>query len=726
MDQRRYIIALFASVIIFPCLLIIHAAILYSHPELATNDINIAASILAYTLFGIGMIITLIFLRNNTHRLRRKEHRVRLRETRYRKLIEDSGFSTITIDRQGIIRFVSKNIERISGYNADELTGGNLLKCMPAIFRPQIADIIANMEITEEYPETIQVQVFTIERVDKWVSCRIYPVKNSNNEITELTLMIWDTEKERLLQLELQSMEQSQKSQQKLMQTILDHSPALVYIKDLQGNFVFVNQKFKTITGVERNEDIINSDVYTEEKIKEVHRQDEMVMSEKRPIPFEEDFLLKNGNRAYFWAIKFPIFNGQGEVEYICGIDTDITALKLSEQIIIGAKKEAEQAKAAQETFLANISHEIRTPMNGIIGMSNLMRDTSLNAEQKEYLDAIGESAKNLLSIINDLLDFSKIKSGKFHLETIDFKPRNIIQTTMYPLLVRANEKKLALNCFIDTTIPDTLNGDPIRLQQIIINLVGNAIKFTDSGSIEIKVYPQSYTEDSLLMCIDVIDTGIGIAQDKIDNIFESYVQSDTSISRLHGGTGLGLAIVKQLAELQNGSVNATSTLGKGSIFNVQIPYKIVQSSNTNPAQINEVVNNNNEMLKGIRILVAEDNLINQKVVRQTLLRQKAEVEIAGNGKSALEKLNYQDFDILLMDLQMPEMDGYTATYHIRNIMKNPVPIVAMTADAIKGESDKCFEVGMNDYISKPFDPKELYNKILSLTRNKTFPITND
>ncbi len=719
MDQRRYIIALFASVIIFPCLLIIHAAILYAHPELAINDINIAASVLAYVLFGIGMVITLIFLRNNAHRLRRKEHRVRLRETRYRKLIEDSGFSTITIDRQGIIRFVSKNIERISGYNAEELVGISLLKCIPAAFRPQLADIIANMEKTEEYSDTLQMQMFTKERNDKWISCRSYPVKNSNNEITELTLMIWDTEKERLLQLELQTMEQSQKSQQKLMQTILDHSPALVYIKDLQGNFVFANKKFKTITEVDRNEEITNSDIYTEEKMKEVRKQDLMVAIEKRPIPFEEDFTLKNGNRAYFWAIKFPIFNEEGDVEYICGIDTDITALKLSEQIIIQAKKEAEQAKAAQETFLANISHEIRTPMNGIIGMSNLMRDTSLNIEQKEYIEAISESAKNLLSIINDLLDFSKIKAGKFHLETVNFKPRNIIQTAIYPLQVKANEKKLAMNCFVDTSVPDTLNGDPIRLQQIVINLVGNAIKFTDQGSIEIKVYPKSRTEDSVSICIDITDTGIGIAANKIDNVFESYVQSDTSISRLHGGTGLGLAIVKQLAELQNGSINATSELGKGSTFSVQIPYKIVKATTIDVQQANEVINSDNGLLEGIRVLVAEDNLINQKVVRQTLLRQHAEVEIAGNGKIALEKLNYQDFDIVLMDLQMPEMDGYTATYHIRNILKNQVPIVAMTADAIKGESDKCFKIGMNDYISKPFDPKELFNKILSLTKNK-------
>jgi PAS domain S-box-containing protein len=519
------------------------------------------------------------------------------------------------------------------------------------------------------------------------------------------------------MQLELERTEQARKLQQHLLQTIIDYCPVIIYLKNLKGEVVLTNSRMKNLAGLSSGtESPISPKMNNrEEKNRLYEEYDKKVIEEKEMVAFEDEFIHRNGKITNYYLMKFPIFDKDGNIEYICNFSTDVTSLKKSERLMLEAKKEAEQAKEAQEVFMANMSHEIRTPMNGILGMSNLLMNSELNGEQQEFMEAIQESAKNLLAIINDLLDFSKIKSGKFHLESIEFKPRQAIKKAMYPLLFRANEKKVPLKCFIDTSVPENIIGDPLRLQQIIINLVGNAVKFTDTGYVEVKVYMVSRIENKALLNIDVVDTGIGIPQDKLSNIFESYTQTDTNISRIYGGTGLGLAIVKQLTELQNGNVSVKSELGKGSVFTVQIPYTIAETaSDTHPGALDKREQDN--MLKNVRVLVAEDNIINQKVVQKTLMKQNAHVEVVGNGQLAIEKLLIGNFDIVLMDLQMPEMDGYTATKHIRQVMKRNIPIVAMTADAISGESDKCIEVGMNGYISKPFDADDLYNKIIELT----------
>ncbi len=717
MSIRRQVIFIFIFLIITTCAPLVRAIVLYFNPTIISNTFLLFLPSISSFILGCILIISIL----NVIKKLRKDIKVRYESTMleqtYRHIVEGSGVCSIVINTDGIIKFISKNAERLYGYLPEELVGADLIKYIPEEFRGEISGAIMGIPEGNEHEETLQLQILTKDGNSKWISCRMYPVKDDDGDVRQLQLMMWDIDNEKKMQLELERTEHARKLQQQLLQTIIDYCPVIIYLKNLKGEIVLTNSRMKNLAGLASGQDSPVSPRLNnrEEKNKLYEEYDRKVIEEKQMVAFEDEYFHRNGKTTNYYLMKFPIFDKNGDIEYICNFSTDVSSLKKSERLMLEAKKEAEQAKEAQEIFMANMSHEIRTPMNGILGMSNLLMSSNLNSEQTEFMEAIQESAKNLLAIINDLLDFSKIKSGKFHLESTEFKPRQAIKKAMYPLLFRANEKKLPLKCFVDTSVPENLVGDPLRLQQVIINLVGNAVKFTESGSVEVKVYPASRRGKQVMLNIDVIDTGIGIPNDKLGNIFESYTQTDTNISRIYGGTGLGLAIVKQLVELQNGSVSVKSEMGKGSVFTVQIPYTVIETASDTNHEIKDKREQEN-MLKDVRVLVAEDNLINQKVVQKTLMKQNAHVVVVGNGQLAVDKLAVEDFDIVLMDLQMPEMDGYTATVYIRKVLKKSVPIVAMTADAISGESDKCFAIGMNGYISKPFEATDLYNKIIELT----------
>ncbi|MES2590562.1 MAG: ATP-binding protein [Bacteroidota bacterium] len=383
------------------------------------------------------------------------------------------------------------------------------------------------------------------------------------------------------------------------------------------------------------------------------------------------------------------------------------------------AKAEAENLAKAEEQFLANMSHEIRTPMNAIVGFTDLILKTDLLPEQKQYVNAVKSSGENLLVIINDILDFSKIQSGKFVFEEIEFKLSKVIGSLTELMLPKANEKNIRLVSVINSDVPEYLIGDPTRLNQIFLNLLGNSIKFTTQGEIKIMVEALSEKDDTVELKFSVIDTGIGISPDKLAMIFEEFTQESHETNRKYGGTGLGLAIAKQLVELQGGTISVQSRIGEGSVFAFNLVFVKDRKVDSSKHQIEvEEVHD----LLDISVLLVEDNILNQILAKKVLNDWKWKVEIAENGKVAIEKLNDNDFDIILMDVQMPEMDGYEATQAIRSNLassKFNIPIVAMTAHALAGEAQKCMEAGMNDYISKPFDKKVLYSKIYSLLKNK-------
>jgi signal transduction histidine kinase/CheY-like chemotaxis protein len=378
------------------------------------------------------------------------------------------------------------------------------------------------------------------------------------------------------------------------------------------------------------------------------------------------------------------------------------------------AKEKAEESTKLKEAFLANMSHEIRTPMNAIIGFSDILSKGDLAEKEMEYVRTIKTAGENLLTIINDILDISKIEAGMMTFEEHTFCVKDIFKSLSVMLMGRAQEKQLELVFTCDALVPDTLLGDPTRLTQIIINLAGNAIKFTQKGRIRVAVEVLRYEQDITWLEFTVRDTGIGISPDKLDHIFERFRQAESHITRKYGGTGLGLSIAKQLVELQGGKLTVESIFKEGSVFSFSMPYRksveVLPTSETSGSKYNM------EALSRLNILLVEDNHLNVKLIHSLFSEYSLKLEVAENGSVGIEKLKQGNFDIVLMDMEMPVMNGYEAATVIRHELKSKIPIIAMTAHAMSGEKERCLSLGMNDYISKPINANLLFEKIYELT----------
>lgn len=429
----------------------------------------------------------------------------------------------------------------------------------------------------------------------------------------------------------------------------------------------------------------------------------------------EEHYGVNESNRYFFEISYNPVKNENNEVTGVAIFAQDVTEKKRVEQALTKARNEALKAAQVKSDFLSNMSHEIRTPMNAIIGMTDLLLDRINDNTQRDYLNSIKYSADNLLVIINDILDFSKIEAGKIIIENIPFGLHENMEEISKAFRYQAEEKDLDLIVNVGADVPKMIMGDPYRLNQILFNLVGNAIKFTNEGTVTIEVKVKQQVNDRYLLYFGVSDTGIGISDDKINTIFESFTQAYTDTSRKFGGTGLGLAITKNLVELQNGYLGLKSTLKRGSTFYFEIAYS--EAKNLQPKATGNNTSRFINSLKGYKVLLVEDNTMNQLVAQQILLKWNAEVSIAETGVEALKFLTSEKFDVVLMDLQMPEMSGYEATRQIRGdnkLVLNPaVPIIALTADAFEETRVKVLKAGMNDFVTKPFKQEELYNKII-------------
>jgi signal transduction histidine kinase/DNA-binding response OmpR family regulator len=392
-------------------------------------------------------------------------------------------------------------------------------------------------------------------------------------------------------------------------------------------------------------------------------------------------------------------------------------------QKLIRSERKVRETARIKENFLANMSHEIRTPMNAILGFTQLLSQKKMDDDAKHFVTTIQSSGENLLTIVNDILDISKIEAGMMRIEKLPFSLRGLVNSIELMVQQKVMSKSISLTIAIDNSLPDILEGDPVRLTQIMNNLLNNAIKFTEKGAIDLRITKKEIVNSVVTLQIAIMDTGIGIEPQKLKQIFGRFQQADDTITRQYGGTGLGLSIVKDLIDLLKGTITVESAPGTGTAFYITLPYIISTQQIPNNLGISEVLLANNNY-SNLHILITEDNEANQSLLTHIFKSWNIPFDIANNGQEAIEQLKVNEYDMVLMDIQMPVMDGYTAARKIRNVLRSTIPIVAMTAHAMPGEKEKCLSYGMNDYITKPVKQEQLRELINRFTFFVQ-PITN-
>ena len=563
-------------------------------------------------------------------------------------------------------------------------------------------------------------------------------------------------------------------------QTIIDcflqmwrYSADLMFIMAVEDGDEFSlydnNPASKAVMGLEKGAEIhrLNLRVqFGDEMAEQVYSTYRQVLQGGKPVSIEQAGMRGDGSQIYFDTLFVPIFDSLGKPIFVCGVSRDITKIKEAETVALKANeklleystaletinqeldrkvqertKELENAKRiveesleAKSSFVARMSHEIRTPINAVIGLSHLALKTSLNHEQQDYINTILSSGENLLSLVNDVLDFSKIEAGKMGIEEVPFSPKSIVQHAINMNAIKAEEKKLTVTVDISPSLPPMLLGDPLHIQQVLVNLVTNAVKFTERGGVCVRMYTDENDDKSVLLRCDVIDTGIGISKAYLDQLFQSFHQADDSVTRKFGGTGLGLTISRQLCSLMNGDIWVHSELGQGSTFSFVLPLNIapdlllLNESKLNEKVIKKEYREDESIpdLSQYNVLLAEDNIINQKVVLGYLDDTLINVDVVENGEEAIKKLEEKKYNLVLMDIQMPIMDGLTASRKIRQSSNyGDIPIIAMTAHVSDEAKKQSAQAGMNAHLDKPIKKFDLY-KILQkhlVTNNQYNPL---
>jgi CheY-like chemotaxis protein len=487
---------------------------------------------------------------------------------------------------------------------------------------------------------------------------------------------------------------------------------------DLYSNAIFFSEELFNIIELEKDEkpsmEVFKSCFTSDDDIKSFELKLEEIGNNPKEVFFSHSILGKKGTTKYINEYIKCLNDDNNKPIKILGTIQDVSIQKEIEEELISAKNIAEQSMRMKERFLTNMSHEIRTPMNGIVGFAKILEDTNLDDNQHQSVEAIKTAGQNLMTIINDILDLSKIEADKMTFESVPFSLHKTVVSVLGLFRITAKEKNINLLSNIDPTIQNLIIGDPTRLSQILINLVGNALKFTEKGSVELTIKKEKENSEGASFVFSVIDTGIGIPEDKVDAIFESFSQASNETTRKYGGTGLGLTITRKLVELQGGTIGVTSKLGQGSTFTFKIKYFKAKEGEVD-VMIDNKAKLDYSFLQNINILLVEDNELNQLLAIKLFKRWDKEIDIAENGKIAIEKIENNSYDIILMDIQMPEMDGNEVAHYIRNKMPLPtaaIPIIAMTAHATADEEKRCLSNGMNDYLSKPFDFNVLLEKL--------------
>jgi len=669
-------------------------------------------------IISLLIVIFLMIIHNKSLKLKKN---LLKSEAKFKQVLESAPDGIVVIDNNRKMQIVNVQTEKLFGYTREEMIGKEVEMLMPDRFR---------------HAQPAHERKFIADQKSRLmgVGKELFGKRKDGTEFAiEISLVPLqsDDEKEGVTVLatirDITEIKRIAKEISDYKFTLDEF--AIVAITDQKGTIQYVNDNFCKISKYNREEligqdhRIINSGYHPKDFIRGIW----ITIAKGKIWSGELKNKAKDGTIYWVDTTIVPFLDASGKPNKYVAVRTDITNQKrITEELIEAkmvaelatilaedAKGVAESALQSKQQFLANMSHEIRTPMNAILGFTKVLLKSDLVPKQKEYLDAIKTSSDGLLVLINDILDLAKTDAGKMTFEQTPFKMEFSISTMFQVFDLKIQEKNLELIKEYDNKIPEILIGDSVRLHQILLNLLSNALKFTEKGKITVAVRLLNEDKEKATIEFAITDTGTGILKDKLESIFENFQQATSSTSRIFGGTGLGLAICKQLVEKQGGTISVKSKVDEGSTFSFTLSFQKtngeLKKENVEVALVTEI--------KDIKILVVEDVKLNQLLMRTILEDFKFKYDIADNGKIAIEKMQTETYDIILMDLQMPEMDGFEATEYVRKTMNSKIPIIALTADVTTVDVEKCKDVGMNDYVSKPLDERILYSKIIELLK---------
>jgi PAS domain S-box-containing protein len=647
-------------------------------------------------------------------------------------IFNSANFSSIATDAKGVIQIFNVGAERMLGYTAAEVTN----KITPAdISDPQ--ELIAHAKALSVQLETtimpgFEALVFKasrgIEDIYELTYIRkdgsrfpavvsVTALRDALGTIIGYLLIGTDNTARKLVEAEQQKLDQRLRDQQFYTRSLIESNIDALMTTDPSGIITDVNKQMEALTGCSRDE-LIGApfkDCFTDPERAEAAIK--LVLSVKKVTDYELTARARDGRQTVVSYNATTFYDRSRTLQGVFAAARDVTERKRVEAELQQAKAAAEHASQAKSDFLASMSHEIRTPMNAIMGVADLLAKTDLSAVQEKYVQIFRRAGDNLLDLINDILDLSKVEASQLELERIGFSLKEKLEKVMEMVAPRAKEKGLTLVCEIGPDVPDDVVGDPTRLRQVLLNLLGNAIKFTQSGQVSLRAAPCHEPSSSILplrFTFTVADTGIGIPGDKLDKVFERFTQADSSTTRRFGGSGLGLTISKRLVELMGGRIWAESEVGHGTAFAFTVPLEI-WAANNRPAPVS-IGTGPKLPLPALRILLADDSADNCTIMMAYLEHTPYRVEIAATGAIACEKFKEGDYDLVVMDWQMPVMDGLSATRAIRAWEqandRPPTPIVALTASASKGDKEKCLAAGCTAFLTKPLKQEVLLQTI--------------
>lgn len=646
----------------------------------------------------------------------------------YHSLVDRLPIHVTRIDLEGRITFANATFSELVGRPVEEVIGRTDFDLSP----PELAEKYQsdNRRVAETGKPWHAIEENRLDGRLSYYEVWKLPVYNLAGQVVEVQAVFWDV-------TEREENRAALARERDLLRTLMDSLPDLIYVKDAEGRYITVNRSLLKVWGNPPLESIVGKtvcDVVHDDLAKIYARDDQDVLQNDRTIvDSEEQVVTAAGERRVYSTTKVPLHDPQGNVSGLVGIDRDITRRKRSEEELRQARLAADAANRAKSDFLANMSHEIRTPLNAVIGITDLLLDGDLGQVHRDYLEIIRDSGESLMVVINDILDFSKIEAGRLELESKVFNLPEVVRSPTKALALRAHDKHLELTCEIDPRVPIWVRGDSVRLRQVLTNLIGNAIKFTASGEVRVSVQVVGESLESADLQFHVRDTGIGIPADKQEQIFKAFVQADTSMTRRFGGTGLGLAICTRLVQAMGGQLQVRSHVGEGSefYFQLHLPKASAADDSHHATPVYKPIDRQPSMDKQpessvgvkrpLRILLAEDSHMNQVLAIGILEREGHIVTVANDGREAVDAFQAQSFDLILMDVQMPELDGLQATTAIREIEAGSgrhIPILAMTAHALTGDRERCLAAGMDGYLSKPIRLTDLVQAVQNLELN--------